>query len=58
MKRQGGSYLGDFLTDRPPESLAMEDRFMVEREYTLVPKRKKKKPHRVDASGGRRAKKN
>lgn len=35
------NYLGDFLMVKPPESLAIEDRFIVEWEYTLfslVPK--------------------
>lgn len=35
------SYLGDFLIVKPPESLAIEERFIVEWEYTLfslVPK--------------------
>lgn len=29
------NYLGDFLIVKPPESLAIEDRFIVEWEYTL-----------------------
>lgn len=35
------NYLGDFLIVKPPESLAIEERFIVEWEYTLfslVPK--------------------
>lgn len=42
--RHDAGYLGDFLTVKPPESLAIEDRFMVEWEYTLfslVPRRRK-----------------
>lgn len=41
----GAGYLGDFLTVKPPGSLAMEDRFMVEWEYTLfsfVPRKRKR----------------
>lgn len=34
-KSSDHNYLGDFLIVKPPESLAIEERFIVEWEYTL-----------------------
>lgn len=34
-KASDHNYLGDFLIVKPPESLAIEERFIVEWEYTL-----------------------